>query len=67
MTSPVIYAAAYLLIAAPAPAHIQVVRPLTQPQAIKLLDCLQPNHLTIRWVGDRHHHHRHDARGHHPR
>jgi hypothetical protein len=65
MTSPVIYAAAYLLLTAPAPAH-DVVRPVVQP--IKLLDCPAPNHLTIRWIGDRRHHrHRHDARGHHPR
>ena len=60
MTNPVIYAAAYLLLAAaPPPASVDGVRPITQPQAIR-----QPsNHLTIRWIGDRHrHHHRHQHR-----
>jgi hypothetical protein len=68
MTNPVIYAAAYMLLTAQPPAHVDVVRPVAQPHAIQQLDCRPPNHLTVRWVGGhRHRHHHHDARGHHPR
>lgn len=58
MPGPVIYAAAYLLLAHPAAPAADVVKPPTQPVAIRLLDC-EPNHLTIRWVGSREHHRRH--------
>jgi hypothetical protein len=57
MTGPVIYAAAYLLLTHPASAT-NVVRPPAQPVAVRPLDC-PANHLTVRWIGDRHRHHRH--------
>jgi hypothetical protein len=74
MTSPVIYAAAYLLLIGPT----QADTPQPQPEPDRIsLDCQQPqhaarpppgNHISVRWRGGyhppaRHHRHHHHHRG----
>jgi hypothetical protein len=73
-TSPVIYAAAYVLLAHPPglggdvmPAHLKGLGrdcQLPPPRPAPAMRPVQPhsNHLTIRWRGRRHHHRHHRGR-----
>lgn len=55
--NPTIAAAAWLILTGQAPAQTQVPLP-TEPQRPVVIDCpVMVNHLTVRWVGGRHHHH----------
>ena len=61
--NPTIAAAAWVLLTGGPP---PVVIPTPTVPAPPILDCPAPpgNHITVRWVGDRHHHRRHHPHHH---